>query len=139
MFLFFTNKIKIPEVLKKINKVFKKNGFECYLVGGAVRDFLMKKKPSDWDLTTNAFPNQVMSMFKKVIPTGIAHGTVTVHYMGKQIEVTTFRTESDYTDGRHPDFVKFASNIQDDLSRRDFTMNAIAVSLDTGRLVSFPW
>ena len=135
MFLFFTNKIKIPEVLKKINKVFKKNGFECYLVGGAVRDFLMKKKPSDWDLTTNAFPNQVMSMFKKVIPTGIAHGTVTVHYMGKQIEVTTFRTESDYTDGRHPDFVKFASNIQDDLSRRDFTMNAIAVSLDTGRLV----
>lgn len=135
MFFFFTNTIKIPEVLKKINKVFKKNGFECYLVGGAVRDFLMKKKPADWDLTTNATPKQVMSMFKKVIPTGIAHGTVTVHYMEKQIEVTTFRTESQYSDGRHPDNVEFTGNIKDDLSRRDFTMNAIAVSLDSGKLV----
>ena len=84
----------------------------------------MGKEPSDLDLTTDATPEQVMRIFNKVIPTGIAHGTVTVHFMKEEIEVTTFRTESDYSDGRHPDKVSFTRNLEEDLSRRDFTMNA---------------
>lgn len=118
-----------------MNSVFEENGYKAYLVGGAVRDALMGKEPSDWDLTTNATPEQVMSIFHKVIPTGIAHGTVTVHFMKEEIEVTTFRTESDYSDGRHPDKVEYTGNIEEDLSRRDFTMNAIAVSIKDGSLV----
>lgn len=127
--------IKIPLVLQKMNSIFEENGFKAYLVGGAVRDALMGKEPSDWDLTTNATPEQVMKIFHKVIPTGIAHGTVTVHFMKEEIEVTTFRTESDYSDGRHPDKVEYTGNIEEDLSRRDFTMNAIAVSIKDGSLV----
>ena len=129
------NKIKIPTVLSKMNNIFEENGFKAYLVGGAVRDTLMKKDASDWDIATNATPEQVISIFRKVIPTGITHGTVTVHFMGEQIEVTTFRLEEGYSDGRHPDKIAFASDIEEDLSRRDFTMNAIAVSLKDGSIV----
>lgn len=128
-------KIKIPLILKKINTIFEKNNFEVYLVGGAVRDVLMKKKPSDWDLATNATPQQVTRIFHKVIPTGIEHGTVTIHFMKKEFEVTTFRTESDYSDGRHPDNVEYTGKIEEDLSRRDFTMNAIAASLKDGKII----
>lgn len=128
-------KIKIPFVLQKMNSVFEENGFEAYLVGGAVRDVLMGKIPSDYDVATNAEPAQVMKIFRKVIPTGIAHGTVTVHFMKSEIEVTTFRTESDYSDGRHPDKVAFTRNLDEDLSRRDFTMNAIAASLKDGKII----
>ena len=85
-------KIKIPFVLQKLNSVFEENGYEAYLVGGAVRDVLMGKNPSDYDVATNAEPQEVTRIFKKVIPTGIAHGTVTVHFMKNEIEVTTFRT-----------------------------------------------
>lgn len=129
------NKIKIPVILQKMNNIFEKNGFKAYLVGGAVRDMFMNKKASDWDVATDATPEQVISAFKKVIPTGIAHGTVTVHFMGEEIEVTTFRIEQGYSDGRHPDKVSYASDIEEDLSRRDFTMNAIAVSLKDGSIV----
>ena len=129
------NKIKIPVILQKMNNIFEKNGFKAYLVGGAVRDMFMNKEASDWDVATDATPEQVISAFKKVIPTGIAHGTVTVHYMGEEIEVTTFRIEQGYSDGRHPDKVSYASDIEEDLSRRDFTMNAIAVSLKDGSIV----
>lgn len=128
-------KIKIPQILQKMNKIFEDNGYQAYLVGGAVRDVIMGKEPSDWDLTTDAKPEEVMKIFHKVIPTGIAHGTVTVHFMKNEIEVTTFRTESDYSDGRHPDKVSFTGDIKEDLSRRDFTMNAIAVSLKDGHIV----
>lgn len=127
--------IKIPETLKKLNEIFDKNGFEAYLVGGAVRDVLLGKKPSDWDITTNAKPEQIIKIFHHVIPTGIAHGTVTIHFMGKEIEATTFRCESGYTDGRHPDQVTFNATLEDDLSRRDFTMNAIAASLTDGKII----
>nr|MBQ2234082.1 HD domain-containing protein [Treponema sp.] len=127
--------MKIPVILQKMNNIFEKNGFKAYLVGGAVRDMFMNKEASDWDVATDATPEQVISAFKKVIPTGIAHGTVTVHFMGEEIEVTTFRIEQGYSDGRHPDKVSYASDIEEDLSRRDFTMNAIAVSLKDGSIV----
>ncbi|MBQ0004165.1 MAG: HD domain-containing protein [Treponema sp.] len=129
------NKIKIPQVLHKMNEIFSQNGFEAYLVGGAVRDVLLGKEASDWDVTTNAKPDEVIKIFRRVIPTGIEHGTVTVHFMGEEIEVTTFRTESDYSDGRHPDKVEYCGHIEEDLSRRDFTMNAIAAGLEDGHIV----
>ncbi len=125
----------LPSTLKKMNSFFEQAGFEAYLVGGAVRDMLMNKPASDWDVATNATPQQVMSIFRKVIPTGIEHGTVTVIFQGEHIEVTTFRTEADYSDGRHPDSVEYAATIEEDLSRRDFTMNAIAVNLRDGSVV----
>ncbi|MDY4766948.1 MAG: HD domain-containing protein [Treponema sp.] len=128
------NHIKIPDILKKMNEIFAQHGYKAYLVGGAVRDMLMGKEPHDWDVTTDATPEQVMSIFRKVIPTGIAHGTVTVHFMKNEIEVTTFRTESDYSDGRHPDKVEYTGNIEEDLSRRDFTINAIASYLGNGTI-----
>lgn len=128
------NHIKIPDILKKMNEIFVQHGYKAYLVGGAVRDMLMGKEPHDWDVTTDATPEQVMSIFRKVIPTGIAHGTVTVHFMKNEIEVTTFRTESDYSDGRHPDKVEYTGNIEEDLSRRDFTINAIASYLGDGTI-----
>ncbi len=128
-------KIQIPYELKKMNSIFKEAGFEAFLVGGAVRDILLEKSASDWDLTTNAHPQDVIRLFRHVIPTGIKHGTVTVHFMKKEIEVTTYRADQGYSDGRHPDKVVFAESIDDDLSRRDFTMNAIAASLDDGHLV----
>lgn len=125
----------IPEILQKMNSFFTRKGFSAYLVGGAVRDMIRGKEASDWDIATNASPKDVISIFHKVIPTGIDHGTVTVHFMGKEIEVTTFRTESSYSDGRHPDRIDYAATIEEDLSRRDFTMNAIALDLNTGNII----
>lgn len=128
-------KIKIPTELQKMNSLFEAAGFEAYLVGGAVRDEFMGKGAHDWDVATNAKPEEVITIFHRVIPTGIKHGTVTVHFMKQAIEVTTFRTESDYSDGRHPDKVEYAGHIEEDLSRRDFTMNAMAASLKDGHIV----
>ena len=128
-------KIKIASVLKDFYSQFDKAGFKAYLVGGAVRDIFLKKKASDWDVATNATPQDVMKLFKTVIPTGFEHGTVTVHYKGAEIEVTTFRTESGYSDGRHPDSVNYAATIEEDLSRRDFTINAIAADLKNGKII----
>lgn len=127
--------VKIPYELQKMNSLFEQAGFEAYLVGGAVRDEIMGKGAHDWDVATNARPEDVIKIFRRVIPTGIKHGTVTVHFMKKAIEVTTFRTESDYSDGRHPDKVEYAGHIEEDLSRRDFTMNAMAASLKDGHIV----
>ncbi len=127
-------KYKIPDVLSRMNRIFSENGFKAYLVGGAVRDMIMGKEAHDWDVATDASPSEVMSIFRKVVPTGIAHGTVTVHFSGHEIEVSTFRTEDGYTDGRHPDRVSFTSDIEEDLARRDFTMNAIAISLEDGHM-----
>lgn len=127
--------IAIPEILQKMYRYFEEAGFEAYLVGGAVRDTLRGDFASDWDLATDAKPEDVIKLFRKVIPTGIAHGTVTVHFMGKHIEVTTFRTESDYKDSRHPGKVQFNASLGEDLSRRDFTINAIAANLKTGQII----
>ena len=123
----------IDPILKEIASFFNKNGKEIYLVGGAVRDMLMGKKIHDFDLTTNALPEETSAIMKraggKVLPTGIKHGTVTVFYKSCKTEITTFRTESGYSDGRRPDQIQYTANINDDLSRRDFTMNAIALKL----------
>lgn len=128
-------KIKIDSLLKEFNSHFEDAGFKAYLVGGAVRDIFLHKKPHDYDVATNATPQDVMKLFKVVIPTGFEHGTVTVHFRGLEIEVTTFRTESGYSDGRHPDSVNYAATIEEDLARRDFTINAIAADLKNGKIV----
>ena len=127
-----TKKIKLDSTLIEFGKVFFQAGYKAYLVGGAVRDMLMKVPAHDWDVATNATPQDVIKFFKFVVPTGIEHGTVTVHYKGNEIEVTTFRTEAGYSDGRHPDSINYAATIEEDLARRDFTMNAIAASLEDG-------
>ena len=105
-------------------------GFEAYPVGGCVRDLLLGRVPGDWDVTTNAHPEQVIALFEHSIPTGVKHGTVTVILSDEPIEVTTFRGETGYSDGRHPDTVCFDATLEEDLSRRDFTINAMALTPD---------
>ncbi len=119
---------------KHIIKLLETNGYEAYLVGGAVRDIIMKKQPDDADITTNATPDQIKDVFSEytTIDTGIKHGTVTVVYNKEPYEITTYRTEKGYSDGRHPDNVSFTKNINEDLSRRDFTMNSIAYNPQKG-------
>ncbi len=102
-------------------------GHEAYVVGGAVRDLVRRVKPDDYDLATSATPEQVKRLFRRVVPTGIEHGTVTVLTSDESLEVTTFRVESAYTDGRHPDSVQFVTTIEEDLARRDFTINGMAL------------
>ena len=118
--------IQLPEDVKKIIEIIEKAGYEAYAVGGCVRDSLLLRNPNDWDITTSAKPEKVKELFKKTIDTGIEHGTVTVmmHHVG--YEVTTYRIDGRYTDGRHPDQVTFTPNLRDDLMRRDFTINAMA-------------
>ena len=130
-----TKNIKLPPLLIEFGKLFTAAGYKAYLVGGAVRDMFMKVPAHDWDVATNATPQDVIKLFKFVVPTGIEHGTVTVHFKGTEIEVTTFRTEAGYSDGRHPDSINYAATIEEDLARRDFTMNAIAASLEDGAVV----
>ena len=132
--MFSSDRIRIPDELVRVNKIFSTNGFKAYLVGGAVRDIFLGRAGHDWDLATDATPQQVMKIFRSVIPTGIAHGTVTIRIFGHEIETTTFRAEAGYSDGRHPDSVSYAKTIEEDLSRRDFTMNAIAADLADGRI-----
>ena len=105
-------------------------GFEAYPVGGCVRDLLLARTPQDWDICTSALPPQVQSLFSHTVPTGIHYGTVTVVLDGHGLEVTTFRCEGGYRDGRRPDAVSFVSSLTDDLSRRDFTVNAMALAPD---------
>jgi tRNA nucleotidyltransferase (CCA-adding enzyme) len=126
--------MRIPRTVRNLASEFKAAGFQCHLVGGAVRDILMGRPHSDFDIATNALPAQVVSLFRRVIPTGIKHGTVTVLFKGMTFEVTTFRTETDYSDGRRPDAVAFQPSIFDDLARRDFTINAMAYDLIANRL-----
>jgi tRNA nucleotidyltransferase/poly(A) polymerase len=125
----------IHPVLKEVAALFGGRGKKAYLVGGAVRDLLRGRAAQDWDLATDALPEEVMALFPRAVPTGIKHGTVTVFFKGRSLEVTTFRTEASYTDGRHPDQVRYAATIEEDLSRRDFTMNALAFTLPKGPLI----
>ena len=114
-------------------------GHAAYAVGGCVRDSLLGQTPHDWDLCTSATPEQVLELFGKAhcIPTGLQHGTVTVKHGGELYEITTFRTEGTYSDGRHPDHVAFVPDVKEDLARRDFTINAMAYNAEEGLIDPF--
>ena len=124
--------IKLPEATAYIIERIEKNGFEAFAVGGCIRDSLLGRVPNDWDITTSAKPEDIMNIFENTVETGIEHGTVTVVIYKEPYEVTTYRIDGDYTDGRHPDSVEFTENIEEDLSRRDFTINAMAYNNSTG-------
>ena len=119
-----------------ILKIFNRNGYEAYFVGGCVRDYLLGEDFSDIDITTNALPEEVKKVFRKSIDTGIQHGTVTILVNGDSYEVTTFRTEEDYANHRSPEKVEFVSNLREDLDRRDFTINAMALDYN-GKLFDY--
>lgn len=125
----------LPGDVVTIARELRRAGFDAWVVGGCVRDALLDRPSGDWDLATSATPDDVMRVFRRTIPTGIKHGTVTVMMRGERYEVTTLRGESAYTDGRHPDAVHFVSSIEEDLARRDFTVNAIAYDIARDALV----
>lgn len=126
--------MKIPKNASLIIDQLEQNGYMAYVVGGSVRDSIMGKIPCDWDITTNALPNEILTVFKnlKTIETGIKHGTVTVIVDHVPYEITTFRVDGEYQDLRHPQSVSFVSDLYDDLKRRDFTINAIAYNEKSG-------
>jgi tRNA nucleotidyltransferase (CCA-adding enzyme) len=128
----------IPRDVLRIAETFRANGHRAWIVGGCVRDALMGRPAKDWDLATTARPDEVIPLFRRVIPTGIQHGTVTVVMAGVGYEVTTLRGEGAYSDGRRPDSVHFVGSIEEDLARRDFTVNAIAYDPIENALVD-PW
>ncbi len=125
-------KIAIPNKVGKIIEILEQAGFEAYAVGGCVRDSLLGRTPDDWDITTSAAPEQVKALFHRTVDTGLAHGTVTVLMEKEGFEVTTYRVDGDYEDGRHPKEVTFTASLSEDLKRRDFTINAMAYNPRTG-------
>ena len=125
----------VSSSIQRFSSRFKEAGFSLYIVGGAIRDFLLGLDSSDYDFTTDAHPDEVKALFSHVIPTGIEHGTVTVIFEKQMFEVTTFRSEGSYLDGRHPSSVTFIRGLQEDLKRRDFTINAFAADCTTGAII----
>jgi tRNA nucleotidyltransferase (CCA-adding enzyme) len=125
----------IPEPVLAISKRIREGGYRAWVVGGSLRDTLLGRVPSDWDLATSALPQDLMRMFKRVVPTGIEHGTVTVLWGDKPYEITTLRGEGAYSDSRRPDQVYFVKDIEEDLARRDFTVNAVAYDPLEDRLI----
>ena len=119
-----------PKYVRQVLIALQSHGHLAYLVGGCVRDIILGVHPQDWDVCTSAFPEQVLEIFPNSITTGIRHGTVTVRVNSRFVEVTTFRTDGSYADHRHPDAVSFVGDLNADLARRDFTMNAIALPPD---------
>ncbi len=130
-------KIAVPEAVEAIIKTLNDHGFEAFAVGGCVRDTLLGREPEDWDITTSASPLQVKELFRRTIDTGIQHGTVTVMKSHNSYEVTTYRIDGEYEDGRHPKSVQFTASLTEDLQRRDFTINAMAYSHETGIVDEF--
>ena len=125
-------KIQIPEQVNFILNTLNEAGYEAFIVGGCVRDALLDREPHDWDITTSALPAQVKEIFGKTIDTGLKHGTVTVIKGGEGYEVTTYRVDGVYEDGRHPKEVTFTPSLREDLQRRDFTINAMAYGVKEG-------
>lgn len=119
-----------PKYVRQVLRSLQARGYVAYLVGGCVRDMALGVRPHDWDICTSALPEQVMAVFPGARPTGLKHGTVTVRVNSRSVEVTTFRSEENYTDHRHPETVRFVGELTTDLSRRDFTVNAMALSPD---------
>lgn len=124
--------IRLPQEVEYIIDTLNKNGFEAYIVGGCVRDSLLARSPQDWDITTNAIPEKIIDIFDHTVPTGLQHGTVTVVLNKDNYEVTTYRIDGEYLDNRRPDKVIFTSSIEEDLSRRDLTINAMAYNYSEG-------
>lgn len=136
--------IKMPKGAEFIIQSLEKSGFEAYIVGGCVRDAVLGREPEDWDITTSARPEEVKSIFRTTVDTGIEHGTVTVllpkDVTGEEVrsfELTTFRIDGEYEDSRHPKRVSFTSSLTEDLARRDFTINAMAYHMDMGLIDPF--
>lgn len=129
--------IALPNDVSRIINTLTDAGFEAYAVGGCVRDSIMGRSPADWDITTSALPKDVKKLFRRTVDTGIQHGTVTVMFKMKGYEVTTYRIDGNYSDGRHPDSVTFASDLEEDLKRRDFTINAMAYNEKSGLIDIF--
>ena len=125
-------RIQIPDSAAGIVKTLNAAGYEAYVVGGCVRDSLLGKTPKDWDITTSARPGQVKKLFRRTIDTGIQHGTVTIMVGQEGFEVTTYRIDGAYKDGRHPENVFYTDDLAEDLKRRDFTINAMAYHPETG-------
>jgi tRNA nucleotidyltransferase (CCA-adding enzyme) len=137
----YTMKVEltIPEYVQKVGRILLKEGYDAYLVGGALRDIVLGEKPHDYDLATNALPDEMLNMFPKAVSTGAKFGTIMVlvqdkHQETHEVEVTTFRSESEYVDGRWPESVDFVDDIDKDLGRRDFTFNAMALDLSQLKL-----
>jgi len=130
-------KIQVPEAARRIIEQLNTSGYEAYVVGGCVRDSLLGRQPEDWDITTSAKPEQVKEIFNRTVDTGIQHGTVTVLIDHEGYEVTTYRIDGEYEDGRHPKSVEFTGNLLEDLKRRDFTINAMAYSDREGLVDAF--
>lgn len=130
-------RINLPDDVRRIIKTIEDSGYEAYAVGGCVRDSILGRNPDDWDITTSARPEQIKSFFKKTIDTGIKHGTVTVMMNHTGYEVTTYRIDGEYKDGRHPESVEFSAKLVDDLKRRDFTINAMAYNESNGFVDEF--
>ncbi len=126
-----------PKYVLHILNTLENAGFEARAVGGCVRDTLLSRRPSDWDVATAAPPEAVAGLFRRTLPTGVRHGTVTVLYGGAHCEVTTYRSDGGYSDHRRPDSVRFTTRLEEDLSRRDFTVNAMA--MDSAGRVTDPF
>lgn len=125
-------RIALPKDVKHIIGVLMENGYEAYAVGGCVRDSILGRVPGDWDITTSALPMQVKGLFRRTVDTGIQHGTVTVMLGKNGYEVTTYRIDGKYEDSRHPESVEFTPKLEEDLKRRDFTINAMAYNDEHG-------
>jgi tRNA nucleotidyltransferase (CCA-adding enzyme) len=132
-------KIIMPDYIKQALNTLHENGHQAYIVGGCVRDSIIGRSPKDWDVCTSALPQEIINVFNEynTILTGVKHGTVTVVINKEHVEITTFRVDGEYSDARRPDSVEFTDNLTLDLSRRDFTMNAIAYDDDEGMIDSF--
>ena len=130
-------RIQLPYEVEWVIGKIRDAGYEAFAVGGCVRDTLLGRTPEDWDVTTSARPEAVKAIFERTVDTGLQHGTVTVLKNRKGYEVTTYRIDGEYHDGRHPDSVEFTPNLLEDLKRRDFTINAMAYSHETGIVDEF--
>ena len=130
-------RIEMPYEAEWIIDNIRSHGYEAFIVGGCVRDAVLGRIPGDWDITASAKPEQVKEIFGKTVDTGLKHGTVTIIKHGSGYEVTTYRIDGEYLDGRHPETVEFTPDLREDLKRRDFTINAMAYSHETGIVDEF--
>ena len=130
-------KIALPRKVMMIIKNLQLHGYEAYAVGGCVRDSILARRPKDWDITTSARPEEVKKLFRRTVDTGIEHGTVTVLLGRDGYEVTTYRIDGAYEDSRHPKEVLFTNRLEEDLRRRDFTINAMAYNDEVRRNAGF--